>query len=637
MSGLMQKLLALLLMTAGPVLAGPAPKIRIGVEVNSPPLSFVNEAGISDGFAAELLREMEQTGVVSFTIVPSFWSFVLQEFQAGRLDALANVTMSDERRESMDFSITHASIHSITYTRPDRPRIRRTVDFAGKTMGTLSGTFIHNYAVKHQGWGARVVLFTSWSELLQAVKQGDCDFALLMRPLSFEQPDEMGLRREFVDDIIHYFHIAVHRGDREALARINEALAIVRHKGTFDRLYAKWIGPIEPHPISLLDLRPYYLPAVVVLLILALLFTWQRQVNRRLWRQTHALYASEEKYRLLVENAHEVIFVVQDNRVKFVNKAASLLTGFEPAQLIERSIFDFLPSEAQGDAMKRREQLLNGELAEASDEYQVALPGGNGPWLQVTSVRIEWEGRPATLNLGADVTARHHSEAVLRESLREKEGLLKEIHHRVKNNLQVVTSLLRLEAGRSTVAATRTALQEMQGRIRSMALLHEMLYRSANFSGVDLADYVRQLATQLFRALNTRFGAIRLNLELNSVSLGIDQAIPCGLIVNELLTNSLKHAFPASRSGEIHIGLIRTPAGHVQLRVSDTGVGLPAELAARKMHSLGLQLVTDLVRQLHGTLELSAPGSGAVFTFTFAPAELPPPPGSSSTTELRAR
>jgi PAS domain S-box-containing protein len=318
----------------------------------------------------------------------------------------------------------------------------------------------------------------------------------------------------------------------------------------------------------------------------------------------------------------------------FVNKAATLLTGFDAAHLIGRSIFDFLPTGAQTEAMRRRDQLLSGELAETSDEYQVALPGGNGPWLQVTSVRIEWEGRPATLNLGSDVTARHNAEAVLRESLHEKEGLLKEIHHRVKNNLQVVTSLLRLEAGRSKVEATRTALQEMQGRIRSMALLHEMLYRSANFADVDLADYVRQLATQLFRALNTRFGAIRLHLELDSISLGIDQAIPCGLIVNELLTNSLKHAFPDSREGEIRIRLSRTQTRQVQLRVSDNGVGLPADLAALQGRSLGLQLVTDLVRQLHGTLELSAPGPGAAFTITFDHAE-PPPPGNGSPAELR--
>ena len=629
-------LLAMLLMAAGPALGEAPPKISIGVEVNSPPLSFVNTAGISDGFAAGLLREMEQTGVVSFTIAPGPWSFILQEFEAGRIDALANVTISDERRETMDFSITHASVHSITYTRPDRPRIRHTADFAGRTMGTLSGTFVHNIAVIHEGWGARIVQYYSWSELLRAVKKGDCDFALLMRPLKFEQPDEMGLRREFVDDLIHYFHIAVHRGDRETLERINEALAIVRHSGAFDRLYAKWIGPIEPHPISLLDLRPYYPPAAGILLILALVFAWQRHINRRLWRQTHALHASEEKYRLLVENAHEVIFVVQDNQVKFVNKAATLLTGIDPAHIIDRSIFDFFPMEQQVDAVARRDRLLRGELAEASDEYQVSVPGGNGPWLQVTSVRIEWEGRPATLNLGADVTARHHAENVLRESLREKEGLLKEIHHRVKNNLQVVTSLLRLEAGRSKVEATRTALQEMQGRIRSMALLHEMLYRSSDFAGVDLADYLRQLATQLFRALNTRFGAIRLHLELESITLGIDQAIPCGLIVNELLTNSLKHAFSDGREGEIRIGLVRTPAGPVQLDVSDNGVGLPADLAGLRTSSLGLQLVTDLARQLHGKLAFSTPGTGAVFTITFAPTE-PPPPGNGSPAQGRDR
>ncbi len=617
-----------LLLAAGPVEA--VPVVRIGVENNSPPLSYVNAARQADGFTAELVQAMAATGLVQFEVVPSSWAFVLQEFEAGRLDALANVVATNERRETMDFSIGHATIHGITYTRPGLKSIRHTSQFAGRTMATLSGTITHQQALRHDGWGARIVNFDSWRRMLDAVRRGDCDFALLMRPLKFEQPDELGLKPEFVEDQIYQFHFVVHRGDRDRLAAINEALAILRYNGTFDRIYSKWIGPIEPHPIRLNDLRPYALPAVGVLAFVILLFWWQRRVNGQLRRQAQALHDSEEKYRQLVENAHEIIFVAQDDTLRFVNRTAEELSGIGRETLIGRSVYEFLPGEVRADARDRIEQLKSGARSEIREEYRVTFPTGRSIWLQVTSVRILWDGRPASLNLAADVTARHVAEDLLRNSLREKEGLLKEIHHRVKNNLQVITSLLRLEAGRSAEPATKGVLQDMQGRIRSMALLHETLYRSADFARVDMADYLRQLATQLHRAQNTRPGAVRLQLDLTPVTLEAEQAIPCGLIVNELLTNSLKHAFPDGTTGEIRIALRTLADGRVRLEVGDSGAGLPADVDERKQRSLGLQLVSDLVRQVEGTLETAGPGPGAHFVIILTPVKPSAEPGNGS-------
>jgi two-component system cell cycle sensor histidine kinase/response regulator CckA len=222
-----------------------------------------------------------------------------------------------------------------------------------------------------------------------------------------------------------------------------------------------------------------------------------------------------------------------------------------------------------------------------------------------------------------DITLRMRAEVELQASLREKVALLNEVHHRVKNNLQVITSLLRLEAGRSDLPGTRAVLQEMQGRIQSMALLHEALYRGHSFASVDLGAYLRQLATQALRAQGASTGAVRLVLELAPASVALDQATPCGLLVNELLSNALKHGFPQGRSGEITVQShpASTP-GHWQVCVRDTGVGLPDDFEARRERSLGLQLVSDLSRQLGGTLECcSGPGPGTAFCISFALAE----------------
>jgi two-component sensor histidine kinase len=217
-----------------------------------------------------------------------------------------------------------------------------------------------------------------------------------------------------------------------------------------------------------------------------------------------------------------------------------------------------------------------------------------------------------------DITDRRRAEVALLASLHEKEALLKEVHHRVKNNLQVITSLLRLETSRAAEPSTKLVLRDMQGRIRSMALLHETLYRSGNFARVDLAGYLRQLATQLFRVQNTEPSRIHLTIDLAPAPVDIDQAIPCGLVVNELLTNSLKYAFADGRAGEVRLGLERNEDGEIRLTVIDTGAGLPHDFEARRHRSLGLQLVSDLVRQLAGTLEIG-PGPGASFTAVFRP------------------
>jgi two-component sensor histidine kinase/CheY-like chemotaxis protein len=195
----------------------------------------------------------------------------------------------------------------------------------------------------------------------------------------------------------------------------------------------------------------------------------------------------------------------------------------------------------------------------------------------------------------------------LQTVLKEKEFLLHEVHHRVKNNLQVITSLLRLESGRSDQAATKLVLSEMQGRIHSMGLLHETLYRSSHFTEVDLGVYLKELGVQVFRMMNIHGGAVRLELDLAPVKVGIDQATSCGLLVNELLSNGLKHGFPDQHGGDVRVEL-HPVAGttHACLSVSDSGVGLAADFESRRQHSLGLSLASDLARQMGGKLEIES-------------------------------
>ncbi len=251
-------------------------------------------------------------------------------------------------------------------------------------------------------------------------------------------------------------------------------------------------------------------------------------------------------------------------------------------------------------------------------EKRVLFPDGSVRWIQGNAVP-EREPSGSTLWSGfmSDITERKLAEQALQSSLAEKQALLNEVHHRVKNNLQVITSLLRLEAGRSTQPDTKTVLGDMQGRIRSMALLHESLYRSGVFASVDLGAYLRNLATQAFRSMAPQDGKVALKLNLTSVQVSMDQATPCGLLLNELISNCFKHGFPAGQNGEVRV-VLQSVANNPQVRlhISDTGVGLPEDFDTRCGASLGLKLVSDLARQLGGQLNM---GPGTLFEVCFTP------------------
>jgi two-component sensor histidine kinase/CheY-like chemotaxis protein len=210
---------------------------------------------------------------------------------------------------------------------------------------------------------------------------------------------------------------------------------------------------------------------------------------------------------------------------------------------------------------------------------------------------------------------RKRADERIRASLREKEVLLKEIQHRVKNNLQVIASLLSLQSGQVKDADARQVLKAGQTRVRAMALVHQKLYQSPDLAQIGFTQYLHELTTQLFNSFGVDTSRVSFKVTGTDVYLGIDTAIPCALIVNELVSNSLRHAFPDGRSGEICIDF-RNDSGLHTLTVSDTGIGLPSAIPIPNPGSLGWQLIQDLTDQLDGRMAVHN-GSGTAFQFTF--------------------
>jgi PAS domain S-box-containing protein len=333
-------------------------------------------------------------------------------------------------------------------------------------------------------------------------------------------------------------------------------------------------------------------------------------------RAEEALRMSEERYRLLFESNPLPLWVFDLVTLKFlaVNDAAINYYGYSREEFLTMSIIDIRPPEEVPVLLQSLSRHDIGIKMAGLRKHR--KKDGTIIDVEITTDELIFDERPAKLVLANDVTIQKQAEEQIKASLREKEVLLKEIHHRVKNNLQIISSLLNLQADYIKDSQALAIFKESQDRVRSMALIHEKLYQSKDLARVDFSEYIRSLAANLFRSYKANSDAIALEINVEDVSLGIDAAIPCGLIINELVSNSLKHAFPSGSQGRINIDLKLDREEKFTLVVGDDGVGFPEGFDFRNTESLGLQLVNALAEQLDGNIELSN-GNGSQFRINF--------------------
>jgi PAS domain S-box-containing protein len=328
------------------------------------------------------------------------------------------------------------------------------------------------------------------------------------------------------------------------------------------------------------------------------------------------LRTSEARYQRLFDNSLDGVYQnTLDGRVLSANPACLRMFGFDsedeyksvPIQDLYADPKDrkeFLKEMEQDGEVRHRE--LHLRRKDGSTFYALA----NARTVRNNGGNIVFEG------ILTDITSQKANEATLAAALVEKEVLLREIHHRVKNNMQIVSSLLSLQSRFLKHPDDVEIFKESQRRIRSMAYIHEKLYRSNNLARIEFGDYLKSLTQNLVAAQQKSPGRIDLRLDLEEVFLDIQTAIPCGLIVNELVMNSLKHGFPGDRSGEIRIGLRIAEDGEIRLVVGDDGIGLPLGLDVLAVDSMGMQLITLLIGQIEGRLEIDRT-RGVEFLLTF--------------------
>ena len=328
---------------------------------------------------------------------------------------------------------------------------------------------------------------------------------------------------------------------------------------------------------------------------------------------------SEEKYRNLIETMNEGLLQVDNNdKIVFVNRRFCEMIGSTQDELIGNYAYKQFLSH-YGKTGKEIKKIIALRKKGISSQYetQISTKSGELKWFIIDGSPIyDTNGKViGSIGVHTDITERKKAEEQLQKSLQEKEILLKEIHHRVKNNLQIISSMLSLQTASIRDKKAIKILKDSQNRVKSMAQIYESLYRAKNLAHINFSEYIFDLSKELIHSYLIYDKLVELKHDIKKVFLSLDLAISCGLIVNELVSNSLKYAFPVNKKGILHIGLEKKNE-LIKLTIGDNGIGLPDGLDFRNSKTLGLQLVILLVKQINGVIDVNLNG-GTKYTITF--------------------
>ena len=345
-----------------------------------------------------------------------------------------------------------------------------------------------------------------------------------------------------------------------------------------------------------------------------------KKTQKDLKKSKELVEESEAQLRFISSNMMDLITESNEKfEFKFVSNSSQPFLGYTSDQMLGNVFFNYIhPDDVNKVKETVKSAIENKSIARVDCRYMKA--DGSHVWVETIKKPIfnndEFKGLICS---SRDISPQKENEQIINDSLNEKEILLREIHHRVKNNLQIISSLLNLQSHYIKDTETLDVLMESQNRIRTMAIVHEELYRSPNLTNINFKEYLERLLSNLFYSYGVNGEFIETKFDLEESTISIDTAIPCGLIVNELVTNSLKYAFPDGKKGKIEV-LMRSSNGTYTLTISDNGIGLPESFEPENAETLGLQLVNSLVRQIDGVLELTR-NCGTEFKISFSEVE----------------
>ena len=346
------------------------------------------------------------------------------------------------------------------------------------------------------------------------------------------------------------------------------------------------------------------------------------QKNSQLLKTVENSIENESKFKSLFEMSDDAILVIEDNMFVDCNEAVVKMLGYNnKAELLNTHPSELSP-EKQPDgrfSYEKAQEMMEIALTQGSNHFEwmhTRANGENFP-VEVWLSKVAFKNKVLINTIWRDLTEKKIAEKTIKKNMEDKEILLKEIHHRVKNNLQIITSLLNLQSHITENQSVKAILFQSKTRIESMCKVHEMLYGSKDLSSINYGDYLQDLLSKLILNAKGESNSITLKLAVGDLILNINTAIPLGLLINELVTNSLKYAFPNSDEGTISIAIQLIDDKRLELKYSDDGIGYPTTITFENTQSLGFQLISSLIEQLNGKVKRNSTKKGTQYTLLF--------------------
>jgi two-component sensor histidine kinase/ABC-type amino acid transport substrate-binding protein len=578
--------------------------IAVG-DANFPPFTFM-ENGEPAGFDIDILSEIAKRKDLRLTIKLMDWSSAMTAVRTGSADILVGVSDLEERRAYLSFSERMISMKSQLFVRNDTYAYTKMEDLTGVPVGVEKGDVVAQYLAKtHPHIALRE--YQNQRAALEALAAHEIPVAILdyySGLLSLQKLDMESRVKVIGDPILEAAYCLGTKKDNTALlVLLNDGIESLKYDGTMQRVLDRWIG------VNVVQAW-YWRYAIQGLAALGLsaaaLLFWNFALRNAVRERTQELSESNEQFRLYMEYSPVYMFF-KDEKLKPIMLSRNF------GSLVGKPISDAMNT---GTGEHYTPDLLR-QIAEAD---QAVLETGQpiesvleiaGRTFNTIRFPIPRKGKPTRLaGFYIDVTEEIRSKENLLKSLREKETLIRELYHRTKNTLQVVSSLIELQAAEyPDDAALQSLVKSAEDRIYAISLVHQLLYKSQDLSKVSIREYLDALSAGLYRSYEVDPSRIRLDLRVADQSMLLDLVIPIGLIINELMTNSFKHAFPDGRQGLIVIELFETEPNQSLLRYTDDGVGTGENFDFKKQNTLGLQLIFNIgENQLMGNVKMEGTG-----------------------------
>lgn len=612
-----------------PVFASaPDAPVRIVMDDNYPPYAFRDRNGNLQGILVDQWNEWARVTGIKVELHGMQWIPAQFFMSSGQADVIDTIFMTDERKFLYLFDQPYAKIDvSIFVSKKlagiDELRQLRDQPIAVKA-GDASIRRLRDAGVTN------LVEYENYAVIVDQAKRRAVSAFCMDRPPAIYLMGRAGIIDDFSESFVLYTGIlsrGVHRNNQALLDRITRGFSKIPAE-TYAEIERRWTGSSSEQTVRY---RYFLVPVAVLSIALVILFfvVWllRRKVAgkaRELDAHKLRLDTSERMNRAIVRALPDPLFIVtrDGSYVDYSLPESSVFAGIGGG-LTGKTIADVHgPAQAAEFRSAIRDVLDHGGVRIL--EYELDLPSGHR-YLECRIVALD--SRRA-LYITRDITGRIEHEAAMQKSLAEKEVLLREIHHRVRNNLQVISSLIGMQTDLLRDELDRHLMQETQRRIQLMALLYELLYQAKDFSSIGCAEYLGSILDEIviaYRAPSAQVGLIR---KFDDVRMNLDAALPLGLILSELVTNGLKHAFPGTRAGRLEV-ILESGDNLVTLTVRDDGIGFPAGVSFERATSLGFVLVRSLAAQLGGSVTaVSGSGAGTSVSVSFRndpvlPGEIP--------------